>query len=522
MPLRRRIIGSAVAISTMALFVAVMLPLRSHLSAAVIPLLLLVPVVVAASIGGFVAGLVTVVVGFLSYDLFFIRPYYSLTVGSASSWGALVVYFVVMLLVSRVVDRLWHTEATATEASRDTTHLFELSELLVGDRPATELFEIVVGSVRTAFGFDAVVLLLPEGRGERSLGESSGRLEVVAAAGRDASAEELAEIVPSSGETSRLRSSRPGAGGAPARQGRPTEIETVVLDVEGRTVGLLGVIGPGLARRRRELLRAYGNHIAAAIERSTLQDQAVRVKLLEGVDRHRRYLFGAVSHDLRTPLSAIKASASALGDPTMGLSPGDRTELAWLIEAQADRLERVVSNLMDMSRIQAGALVLERESVSLEDLFAEVLRATGSSRGRVIVSGDDVAAPITGDQTLLVEALVNLVENALRYAPADKPVELAANLSGPEREDLTLTVTDGGPGIPAGERARLFGRLEPGGEASPRGGSGLGLSIARAFVEAHGGTIAIEDALPGTRVVIVLPGAARPMRAAAGELSETT
>lgn len=505
----------------MAVLVGAMIPLRGHLDIAIVALLLVVPVVLGAAIGGFLPGAIASVVGFIAYDLFFIPPYGTLTVGHLVDWAALGVYVVVMLLVSRVVDRLWQAEAASSESQRNTAHLLELSELLVGDRSQEELFQIVVRSVREAFDLSAVVLLLPASSKDGSQG--SAPLELVAGTGRELEPAELASLVPTGGAPWSLRPEAVRRQVGDASLVEPAEeLETVVLKVRENTVGLLGIAGKRLLPARRELLGAFANHIALAIERANLHEQALRVQLLEEVDRHRRYLFGAVSHDLRTPLATIKTSASALLDSSIVLGDDDRRELASLIEAQSDRLARVVSNLLDMSRIQVGALVLDVETISVEELFATVLQAAGPSRARIFTAIRLVDAFLQVDVTLLVEALLNLLENAIRYAPEETLVELIAEPGDPSAATIRLLVVDRGPGIAQADRSRYLSYTGQDLSASrpASGGSGLGLPIAKAFVEAHGAKIFIEDAAPGTRVVIEIPSGAITSGAAA-ELSES-
>lgn len=493
---RRRLVGGAVAILATALLTAVMLPFRSHLDIASVALVFVVPVVLGAAVGGFVSGLAAVSIGFLAYDFFFIPPYLTLNVSRAGEWVALAVYVVVMLLVSRVVDLLWRTEARSQQGQRDTAHLFEMSQLFVGERPSGQLFEIVVETVRDAFDLSAVVLLLPrEG--------PSGGLEVVAHSGRPVTPAELAQLTPAGGSLATLRTSAPlVSNGLQVTE----HLQTIVLAVQERPLGLLGIIGPPLPRHRRELLTALANHVSLSLERAMLRDQALKVQLLEQIDRHRRYLFSAVSHDLRTPLASIKASASALLNPSASLSDADRAELASLIEAQSDRLSRVVSNLLDMTRIQAGTLVLDRRSLSVEEIVDAVLDALGPAAERVKTVLPSEPIVMKADRTLLVEALFNLAENALRYSPASVPIEITAELSPLGGGVVSLTVSDRGPGMPPEQRARLTRGFEDGIRApNVRAGSGLGLSIARAFLEAHGGSLRIEDAEPGTRAIAELP-----------------
>lgn len=515
MPRRRQLTGAVVAVCTTAALIAVMLPFRSGLDIAIVALVLVVPVVVGAATGGFVSGLVAVTVGFFGYDLYFLPPYGTLTVSSTDGWDALAVYAVVMVLVSRVVGRLWREERASRESRERVTQLFELAELLVSDRLPNELFGIVVNSVRDAFGAAAVVLMLP--RTSDGSRPSAAGLEVVSSAGRPLGGDELAHLMPAAGVAASLRTYQP----TPPGNGAVEALERVVLHVGDRVVGLLGIVGPPLSPERRQLLDGFANHIALAIERSRLRDQHVRLQLLEQIDRHRQYLFGAVSHDLRTPLASVKAAASALRERAMTLSEPDREELLALIETQADRLSRVVSNLLDMSRIQAGALVMDRKPVSLDELFASVLEAVGQRASRLKVSLGSQPVVVVVDRALLVEALVNVVENALRYAPESSTVELAGSLDPADSRPVRVAVTDRGPGIPQSLRAQLFNDYpsSTAERALPERGAGLGLAIAQAFVEAHGGTIEIQDVEPGTRVVVSLPTSALPAEPSGDALS---
>lgn len=507
MPARRYLLGCLAALVSTGVLVAVMLPFRSHVAVAVVTVVLVVPVVLGSAVGGFRAGVVGVVAGFLCYDLVFIPPYGTLDVGRAENWVALAVYVAVMLVVSRVVDLLWRAEGESRESQADTERLFELAELLVGDRPPRELFSIVVRSVRESFGLTSVVLLLPS-PAANGVDRAHG-LQPVAHAGDDVDVPSVLALRPPPGAVTTLRSVPVGADGAVTGQ----QAETLVLSVADRTVGLLVIVGRELPRRRRDLLAAFANHIAAAVERSQLREQALRVQVLEEVDRHRRSLLGAVSHDLRTPLATIKASASALLDPALPLSEADRADLASLIESRADNLERVVSNLLDLARIQAGALVLDLESVSIAELFGAVVDVVGPEAARVTVQVEPGLPPIEIDRSLMVAALANVLANALRYGPPGSVVTLAAEATPPGSDDsrrVQLSVTDEGPGISASEREAVFGFFVRGSEQQPgsSGGTGLGLAIARAFVEALGGTIAVDPAYTaGTRLVIRLPGA---------------
>jgi two-component system sensor histidine kinase KdpD len=507
--------GVAVALVLIGTLGAIMFAYRGHLSDATVALVLVVPVVVGVVAGGLWAGVVAVLAGFLLYDLVFIPPYYTLSVASAHNLVALVVYVVVVSLVARVVDRLRIAEDAAKSREADAQRLLELSELLIEDRPLSELLPLVVSILRDAFDSDSVVLLLPK----------QDRLEVVAKSGRQLTAAELRRVSPEPGMTASLT---PSTAASADDSAGITDTETIVLSAPRRPVGLVGFVGSRMSTHRRALAGAFANHIAVAIERTQLQEEALRMGVLEEVDRVRGALVGAVSHDLRTPLAAIKASASTLLDAGTRIEPDEEAELLGLIDEQADRLARLVTNLLDMSRIEGGFLAVQRQPLDARELIDEAVAALRPhvAEGRVAVRVPASLPSLEADHVLLGQVLVNLLENALRYAPQGTVVEVSAQRKGPEVE---IAVTDRGPGFGEEDRVRIFGLARPSAGAvtsgriravssapprspprhnatSPAGGSGVGLAIAKAFVEAHGGRISAETLDGGgARVWFALP-----------------
>ncbi len=469
----------------MAALSAAMFALRPQLSIATVALVLVIPVVVGVVAGGAAAGAVAVLGGFLVYDVGFIPPYGTLAVGSSQNWVALGVYVVVVVLLGRVTSNLTRAQADARQRQVDAEQLFQMSELLVGGRPLRELLPVVASTLREAFGFEGVVVLLPEG----------DDLVVAAAAGRPLSSEEVASIRPAGG----VRTALSGADGA----GGPF---SVILQVAGRPVGVLGAVGGWLDPHRAQLLSTFANQTAVALERAALREEALRAQVLEEVDGFRQALLGAVSHDLRTPLATIKASASALRDRAMPLSADDAGELLALIEGQSDRLSRMVSNLLDLSRVRAGALELKREPVSPRALVTDALGLLSPPAGAVVLEGLDGLPAVDVDAGLVSEAVVNLIDNAMRYAPAEAAVRVVGAL---RESTVSLSVVDRGPGIAEGLAGRLLEGPQTGRGNGP-GASGLGLVIARAFVEANGGVIRLEhEPGGGTRATIEL-GAYEP------------
>ncbi len=483
---RQVALGSAGALVLVIALGGAMFPLRGHLSVATTALVLVVPVVVGVAVGGFGAGVVAAGAGFLVYDLVFIPPYYTLSVGAAQNWVALVVYAVVTVVVAQVVARVDAARTEAQERATEVRRLFDLSELLVRESPLPDLLHTIVTAVRQAFGLDGAALLLP----------MEGRLILVASDGRPLSESELRQLsaharVPVSLETAVVA---------------PGEVQAVALAASGRAIGLLALRGLTGIKQDHELLRAFANHLASALERAQLREQAVRAQLLDEIDRLRRALVGAVSHDLRTPLATIKVAASTLLDSQAALRGPEAKELLGLIDLQADRLNRLVSNLLDMTRIQSGALELRRRPTVLGELFDEALAALGSSADvdRVRWRPPPDLPAVDVDPVLICQVLANLIDNATRYAPDGTDVTVSAR-SGPGAH-VEVMVADSGPGVAADERDSIFQMFNRG---DAGGRSGLGLAIAQAFVEAHGERIWVADTgEAGASFVFTLPTAA--------------
>jgi two-component system sensor histidine kinase KdpD len=461
----------------------IMLPLRSELSVATTALVLVVPVVVGVAIGGFATGVVVTATGFLVYDFVFIPPYYTLDVGAAQNWAALGVYAVVMVVTARVVSQMNAARSEAQVRAAEVRRLFDLSELLVRESSVPELLETIVAAVQQAFDLEGAALLLP----------ADGHLELAASAGRPLSELELHRLSASGQLPVQLGTVR----------GEPAAVQAVALSASGQPIGLLALRGIPETRRGHELLGAFANHLALTLERAQLRERAVQAQLLREIDRLRRSLVGAVSHDLRTPLATIKVSTSTLLDPEASVTEGDAKELLSLIDLQATRLDRLVSNLLDMTRIQSGALELRRGPAVVAELVDEALATLGPSPDlhRVKWRATSDLPLVDVDHVLVCQVLANLIDNAIRHAPGDTPVLVSAAV-GPEGW-VEVTVADRGPGVPEEERAsifQMFNRREAGGRG------GLGLAIAQAFIEAHGGRIWVESSVHGgARFVLTLP-----------------
>ena len=488
---QRTVLGTAATVTGLLVLLAVLLPFRSHLSDAIPALVFVLPALVGVVIGGFVAGAIGAVAGFVFYDVFFLPPYDTLTVHSAQNWVALVVYLVVVLVVAQVAAQLRAAREDALRRSEETVRLFELSQTLIGDLNLPQLLSHIVAAVQRTFSPTWTALVLPAA--------ADGQLEVASSAGGSLTEGDVTSLTSGGGQTRSL-----GFEDSPG----PRRV-SVALVVSERPVGMLVLQDVQLAEQDRNLLGTFANQAALAVDRAQLRDQAVRARLLEEVDRWRSALMGAASHDLRTPLASIKTAVSSMRQEGTQLGPADRAELLELIELQTDRLSRLVTNLLDMTRIESGTLELRPTTIGLDELVDESL---GSLAGIVAPRRVTVDLPadlplLRIDHVLINQVLANLLENADRLAPGPSPIRVAARVApGSASNRVEISVSDQGPGIAAADRDRVFEMFSQNGGG---GRAGLGLAIAKAFVEAHGGRIWIDpEVTHGARVVFTVPSEA--------------
>lgn len=484
--MRRSVIGTVAALASMAALTGAMLPLRSHLSVATTALVLVVPVVIGVISGGFIAGVLSVIAGFLVYDFFFIPPYLTLWVGARENWVALGVYVVVMVPVARVVAGMNTARATEKRQSAEIRELFELSDLLVADKDLDELLSVIVTTLADVFGSRKVTILLPK----------NDHLEIVASAGEPLTDTDLRSVLPSA----------EGQVSVAAQSFERGDLLVLALTAAARPIGLLVLSGEAATQHQREPLMTFANQIALAVERSQLREEALRARLIEEVERLAKTLVAAVSHDLRAPLASIKASSSTLSDAEIDISPEARQSLAKLIDVQADRLADLVQSLLDMSRIQAGVLEPRCTVVSLSDLVKSVVGdLTPAMRGHAVaVAIPDDLPPVDVDVVLISRVLANLLTNAARHSPKDTSITIRAKST--DATTIEVSVTDHGPGVSRDRREEIFGLLA---RRDDDAGAGLGLTIAKTFVEAHGQRIWVDDAPEGgARFCFTLPVAA--------------
>ena len=428
------------------------------------------------------------VLAFLTYDFFFVDPRYTFTIRDPQEWLALLIFLVVAAVTSNLAARERARREQASRQAWTATFLYDVSRALAGD----DLFpglRAVAERLIAEFDMTGVVI---------SSSNDDGRLEPLVSVG---------EVGGAAGSEPAGRIFAPPADGdgpgrwivIRARGGeRRTPIANFPLRREGRQIGMLRLVGRSgaFADDETRLLATIADRLAVAFEREALQEEANRAEVLRRTDELRTALLNSVSHDLRTPLAAIKASGESLLQQDVVWSDEDRQGFAAAIVRESDRLNRLVGNLLDMSRIEGGALRPQRDWYDVGELIREVvgrLRAVLADR-HVDLLVDDGLPPLSIDYLMIDQVLTNLLENAVKYTPPGTPIEARAQRAGTV---VRVSVVDHGPGIPANKRRSVFdkfSRLEP---RSTISGSGLGLAVSRGLVEAHGGRIWIEETAGG-------------------------
>ncbi|HZQ35357.1 MAG TPA: ATP-binding protein, partial [Dehalococcoidia bacterium] len=471
----------ALSTAALALVVAVLRPLRLDLGLINVALALLLLSVASAAAWGWVAGLYTSLLSNLAFDYFFVPPLYRLSVQEPAHALALALFLIVAAITAALLAQRRQAAREAQRRAQDTQVLLTLNRT-TRDQPLAAIPAAICDWVVRDFPVESCTLYQ----------QADGGLVPVAHAGAGRSAIDLGETA----AARRLIAAGVDLDQSQQRNERLPGALLLPLAVEGEAIGVLRVrLGErDLSAEQEALLGAFAGEAAAALHRAALAEAAERATLLQETDRLRSALLSSVSHDLRTPLTAIKTAAGNLRAADVDWSPAARAEFLGAIEAEADRLTRLVTNLLDLSRIEAGALRLELDWNDLEELLREAAyraeRAEAASIPRPIEVSIDRPLPFLRFDYLLIDRVVaNLLENALHYSPPGSPVRIVV---AAEPGEVRVTVRDQGPGIPPEERERVFTPFYRGAGRGAVGGSGLGLAICRGIVAAHGGRIVVE------------------------------
>ncbi|WP_165486187.1 sensor histidine kinase KdpD [Frankia sp. Cppng1_Ct_nod] len=469
---RRQLIATVLAIGLLPLLTVVLSNSRGSLNLTTDVLAYLLVVVVVALAGGFWPALFASVASSLLLNYYFTRPLHRWTIAERNNVFALTAFILVGIMVSRVVDLAARRYSQAVRASAEAATLSVLAgSVLRGEQALPALLE----RVRETFGMTAASLLERAGAPE-SAGEVDGRgWRTVHSVGVDPCV-------------------RPEQGDVDVPVG-----DNLALVLRGRP----------LPAQDRRILAAFAAQAAVALEQRRLTEAAAEAGPLAEADRVRTALLAAVSHDLRTPIAAAKAAITGLRGRDISWTPDERAELLATADESMDRLTRLVDNLLDMSRLQAGVLSVFSRPVGVRDVIPHAIDELGPPGRTVEIRIPDDLPDIHADPALLERVMVNLVSNALRHSPeGTHPVITTSALV----DRVELRVIDRGPGIPAENRDRVFQPFQRLGDRDTTTGVGLGLALSRGLAEAMGGSLATEDTPGGGLTMVLSLPAASPAR----------
>jgi two-component system sensor histidine kinase KdpD len=438
-------------------------------------------------------GTLTAIASVAAFDFFFVSPRMTFQVIDAQYVITFLVMLAVTLTIGNLMANVRQQNRVAGARERRTALLYAMSRELAGTRGSDNMARVAVRHIAEVFDASAVVLTPdPSGRLQYPAGSSvEGSFR-----GADLS---VAQWVSDHGQRAGL-----GTDTLPAAS-------AVYLPLSGAR-GAMGVLGVRPTNRRRvllpeqrHLLETFAGQIALAWERAALGEEAATSRIAAESESLRNTLLASISHDLRTPLAVIAGAASTLARHGVTLDPSDRQSLAESIEAQAQEMSGLISNVLDLMRLESGRIELRCDTHSVEDLVGAALHRLEprlQDHPVAIDLPDDLPA-VSVDAVLVSQVLSNLLDNAVKYTPTGTPIRIAAVADAPM---VRVVVEDDGPGLPPGDSRLLFDKFQRGREESAVVGAGLGLAICRAIVSAHGGEIlAVPGAHGGARFEFTLP-----------------
>jgi two-component system sensor histidine kinase KdpD len=483
-PIRRYLLGILLAAAATGLG-ALVAPFFHPTNLVVIYLL---AVVLAAIYLGRGPGILVSILGVAAFDFFFVPPSMTLAVDDTEY----LLTFIGLLAVSLVISQLTAAVRGQTEAVQlreaETVELYELGRDLTVAADLEAVAATAISHVGQTFGRE-VAIFLPNGKRAKVCTTSLGL----------AISEEDLAVADWSLEH-----------GQASGRGTETLPEAAMryqpLNTMRGVVGVLGVkpLDPSrhLTREQVRTLEAFANQIGLAIERASLAEQARQAEVLEITEKLQTALLNSISHDLRTPLVSITGALSSLADDQILLDESARRSLIETASEEADRLNRLVGNLLDMTRLESGAMRIKKEACDIQDLVGSALEDLGSRLGdrpvHIDIQPELPLIPL--DFVLIERVLVNVIDNALKYSPADTPIEIKARLAG---AFLEIEVADHGTGIPPEDLTRIFDKFYRVQRPDNISGTGLGLSISKGIVQAQGGFIGAENREGGGTIISI-------------------
>ena len=453
------------SVGMIVLITLIFFALRGALDTSLIALLLLIPVGLSTAIWGLGPGITAALCAFLGFNFFFISPYYTFTVHRPEDVVVLVVFLTVAVVMSQLVGRARAGMTAATAREQEATQLYQLSTALAGLQDDQAVARMLAEQVESILKSEYIEVSL-------SIGQP------------------VAFHIPDNAKT----------------PSRPPELSAPIQAVRG----VIGEIRlwrkePDVSQGEKRLLQSFASQGALALERAALIQAESRAKVLEESDRMKSSLLSSVSHELRTPLATIKAAASSLRGGEVGWDSPARVELLAAIDDEADHLNILVGNLLDMSRIESGALRPQREwnilSEIIESVLSRMRHLTESHQLEVDVPENLPLLPV--DYVQMEQVFTNLISNSIKYAPAGTVIRIHASAQADSQ--VLVQVSNQGPPVPDEHLGRIFDKFYRITAADRVTGTGLGLSICKGIIEAHGGRIWAENLPDGFAFNFSLP-----------------
>jgi two-component system sensor histidine kinase KdpD len=451
------------AFGAIALVTVILTTLREELDTTLVALLYLIPLGLITAVWGLGPGIASALATFLAFNYFFIQPYYNFLVHRPTDVVILVIFLIVAIVISQLVGRMQVSLAAATAREREATQLYELSTALAGLQDRHAIAEILARQIQDVLQAEAVELNVT-------------------------GTQPFIFQLPENGQLTRPPDWR------------------VPIQIARGTLGeiLLWRSAPAITSGEKRLLQTFASQGALAFERARLAQAESRARVLEESDGLKSVILSSVSHELRTPLSTIKAAASSLRSNEVSWDSPARPELIAAIDDEADHLNMLVGNLLDMSRIESGVLKPKREWNILSEIVGSVLARMKhlAEDHRVEVHIPESLPLVPVDYVQMEQVFTNLISNGVKYAPEKTVIQVRAFVEG---ETMHVVVSNQGPQVPQEHLERIFDKFFRLTAADRVTGTGLGLSICKGIIEAHGGRLWAENIPDGLAFNFTFP-----------------
>lgn len=512
---KRRVV--LVMVAALALATAVVLALERVVQVPNAAPVYLLAVVTVGTLAGTVPAVATSVASFLLYDYFFVEPFYTLTIADPSEWLNLLLFLVVAISIGRLAALQAERAAEAAERAHEATALFRVSRSLATSDDVPTGADAVLRELAATGTMDRLWLGLGATPTEERIVADTG-------AGAPLPVPTWHVVLQRTPGDEPARWSRTHVGGrAPGRPREGATAHRVRVEVPGEVLGSLWALRSATQgdpdRAETRILSAAADQLGQAVLRDRLVAEGLEAEVARRSEGLMSALLDSVSHDLRTPLATIRAAAGGMLDEGVAWTTEERMSALRSIDAEAERMNRLVRNLLDLSRIEGGALRPELEPHDLDDLLHQVVRRIHTDRSIELDLPAELP-PLIVDDTYLDEVLTNLIENAVRYGGSRIRIG-AREMAGDDPSTVEVTVEDDGPGVPDADLGRLFDKFyrvrRPGQGSRP--GMGIGLTVAQGLSRAmHGEVSADRSELGGLAFHVRLPARHLPADQPAGDL----